>query len=96
MHEGLVKPNQKNGHYGHGRERYDAIEAVLDGAPVGEDAQVTAWRALAAAAQEPNPEDVTSNTQWSVVFDNTNLTADIAIRRRFEDVHHADIHGNII
>ena len=96
MHEGLVKPNQKNGHYGHGRERYDAIEAVLDGAPVGEDAQVTAWRALAAAAQEPNPEDVTSNTQWSVVFDNTNLTADIAIRRRFEDVYHADIHGNII
>ena len=96
MHEGLVKPNQKNGRYGHGRERYDAIEAVLDGAPVGEDAQVTAWRALAAAAQEPNPEDVTSNTQWSVVFDNTNLTADIAIRRRFDDVHHADIHGNII
>lgn len=95
MHKERVLPNQKNGHYGHGRERYDAIERVLDAAAAGEDAQVRAWRALRAASQEPNPEDITSNTQWSVVFDNKNLTADIALRRRWNDVHHADIHGNM-
>ena len=35
----------------------------------------TAWRALRASAQNPNPEDVTSNTQWSLVYDDTALTA---------------------
>lgn len=77
-------------------ERYDAISAVLDEAPMGQDAQVTAWEALRTASQEPNPEDVTSNTQWSIVFDNANLTADVALRRRWGDVHHADIHGNMV
>lgn len=96
MHEDKVAPFQKNGAYGHGRERYDAISAVLDGAPSGQDAQVTAWKALRTASQEPNPEDVTSNTQWSIVFDNANLTADVALRRRWADVHHADIHGNMV
>lgn len=96
MHKQFVKPNQKNGHYGHGRERFDAIERVLDAAPVDEDAQVTAWRALRTAAQEPNPEDVTSNTQWSVVFDTKNLTADVALRRCFDDVYHATIHGSVL
>ena len=96
MHKQRVLPNQKNGQYGHGRERYDAIERVLDGAPAGEDAQVTAWRALRAASQEPNPEDVTSNTQWSVVFDTKNLTADVALRRRWGDVHHATVTGAVL
>ena len=96
MHQDKVAPFQRNGAYGHGRERYDAISAVLDGAPMGQDAQVTAWKALRTASQEPNPEDVTSNTQWSIVFDNANLTADVALRRRWADVHHADIHGNMV
>lgn len=96
MHEDKVAPFQRNGAYGHGRERYDAISAVLDEAPMGQDAQVTAWKALRTASQEPNPEDVTSNTQWSIVFDNANLTADVALRRRWGDVHHADIHGNMV
>lgn len=95
MHQEKVAPNQKNGHYGHGRERFDAIEEVLDDAPANEAAHETAWRALRAASQEPNPEDITSNTQWSIVFDNKNLTADIALRRRWDDVHHADIHGAV-
>ena len=96
MHQDKVAPFQRNGAYGHGRERYDAISAVLDGAPMGQDAQVTAWKALRTASQEPNPEDVTSNTQWSIVFDNANLTADVALRGRWADVHHADIHGNMV
>ena len=40
-----------------------------------------AWQALQAASQEPNPKDVTSNTQWSILYDNTNCTATIALRR---------------
>ncbi len=34
-----------------------------------------------AAAQDPNPHDITSNTQWSILYDNTDISADIAIRR---------------
>ena len=44
-----------------------------------------AWQALRAAAQEPNPEDITSNTQWSVVFNNTDLTAEVCLRRNWDD-----------
>ena len=75
-----VLPNQKNGIYGHGRERYDAIEEVLD-SNAGAITPDIAWQALQAASQEPNPKDVTSNTQWSILYDNTNRTATIALRR---------------
>ena len=81
-----VSPNQRNGELGHGKERADAIAAVLDAASGAITVDV-AWEALKAAAQEPNPNDVTSNTQWSVVFDDTNLTADIAIGRAWDDVY---------
>lgn len=81
-----VSPNQRNGELGHGKERADAIAAVLDAAS-GAIIVDVAWEALKAASQEPNPDDVTSNTQWSVVFDDTDLTADIAIRRAWDDVY---------
>ena len=57
-----VLPNQKNGELGHGKERVIAIADVLD-AHVGAQDEAVAWKALRAAAQEPNPEDITSNTQ---------------------------------
>ncbi len=41
-----------------------------------------------AAAQDPNSHDITSNTQWSILYDNTDLSADIAIRRHWNDMHH--------
>ena len=78
-------PNQKNGILGLGKERADAIARVLD-ENEGSITNDVAWEALKAAAQNPNPEDVTSNTQWSIVYDNTNLTADIALRRNWNDV----------
>lgn len=80
MYKDKVLPNQKNGIYGHGRERYDAIEEVLD-SNAGAITPDIAWQALQAASQEPNPKDVTSNTQWSILYDNTNRTATIALRR---------------
>ncbi len=86
-----VEPNQKNGIYGHGKERYNAIMEVLDTGRTGMDA---AWDALQAAAQDPNPNDVTSNTQWSLVYDDTALTAQIVIRRNWADVAHYDLNTN--
>lgn len=80
-----VLPNQKNGELGHGKERAVAIADVLD-AHAGAQDETVAWKALRAAAQEPNPEDITSNTQWSVVFDNTEPAAAITLRRHWGNV----------
>ena len=93
----LVKPNQRNGIYGHGKERYDAIMEVLAMRdPDGDIPADTAWKALQAAAQDPSPNDVTSNTQWSLVYDDTDLTAQIVIRRKWDDVIHYDLNTNEI
>ena len=79
-----VLPNQRNGIYGHGKERYDKMEAIFE---YEENHSIdVAWEALKAAAQEPSAEDITSNTQWSIVYDDTNLTAEIVFRRNWDDV----------
>ena len=83
-------PNQKNGIYGHGRERYDAVMKVLE-EEKGNYTNDTVWKAMKSAAQNPNPVDVTSNTQWSVSYNNTDLTAEIAIRRNWEDIIHIEL-----
>ena len=44
------------------------------------------WKALRAAAQDPKPNDITSNTQWSIEYNNTQRNAQIAIRRYWQDV----------
>ena len=67
-------PNQKNGIYGHGRERYDAVMKVLE-EEKGNYTNDTVWKAMKSAAQYPDPDDITSNTQWSVSYNNTDLTA---------------------
>ena len=84
MYTEKVLPNQKNGIYGAGKERWESIMNVLTENEGKVDREV-AWAALRSAAQDPNPEDVTSNTQWSIVFDNNDGTAEISLRRRFED-----------
>lgn len=85
-----VLPNQKNGIYGHGRERYDAVMNVFEDEK-GNYTNDTVWNAMKAAAQNPDPDAITSNTQWSVSYNNTDLTADIVIRRNWEDVTHFEI-----
>ena len=87
-----VEPNQKNGIYGHGKERYDSIMEILN-EDSDNQAEQTTWNALKAASQEPNPEEITSNTQWSIVYDNTNCTAKIALRRKWNQITEFDIHG---
>ena len=90
-----VLPNQKNGIYGHGRERYDAVEDVLN-KETGSYTVDTAWEGLQAAQQLPNPEDVTSNTQWSIVYNDTELTAQIVLRRHWEDVTEYHLTSNTV
>lgn len=94
MYRDKVKPHQHNDPYGHGRERYDSIEAVLTEA--GDSAtEETAWQAVKASSQEPNEGDITSNTQWSIVYDNTELTAGIALRRDWDNIIHYDLKAEI-
>ena len=93
-HKDEVLPNQKNGIYGHGRERYDAVLKVLD-TEKGNYTNDTVWNALKSAAQDPNPDDITSNTQWSIAYNNTDLTAEIAIRRNWEDVTRCELENKV-
>lgn len=83
-----VDPNKKkNGKYGHGKDRWITIEKVLSEAK--ELNEKTAWDALRAVAQLPNPNDptdVTSNTQWSVVYDLNELSANLVLRRDWNNV----------
>lgn len=92
LYKDRVLPNQKNGIYGHGRERFDAIETVL--ADAVNPSSDTVWQALQAAAQEPKEGDVTSNTQWSLDYNNSDLTVDIVLRRNWEDGLHYDLNTN--
>lgn len=87
-----VLPNQKNGIYGHGRERYDAVEAIF--AEKTEPTVETVWSALQAASQEPNPENITSNTQWSLNYNNTDKTVEIVLRRHWENMLTYDLTAN--
>jgi len=81
-----VLPNQKNGVYGHGRERYDKIENIfLKNAGKGDSS--VGWEALKAASQLPNPDNVTSNTQWSALYDLNNLTYEFVLHRKWNDVY---------
>lgn len=90
-----VLPNQRNGIYGHGRERYDAVEEILN-----KEADFytvdTAWEGLRATQQLLNPEDVTSNTQWSIVYNDTDLSAQIVLRRHWKDMTKYDLISNTV
>lgn len=70
--------------YGHGIDRYEMILDVLC-RENGAYRRKTVWDALQKASQLPNPEDVTSNTQWSIVYDNSHRTAEITVRRHWDD-----------
>lgn len=92
LYQEKVLPNQRNSIYGHGRERYDAVLDVFR-QQKGNYTDDTVWAALRAASQDPEPESVTSNTQWSVAYNNTDLTSDIVIRRNWKDITHYDLKG---
>ena len=73
--------------FGHGYDRYETILDILCRED-GEYRLETVWDCLREASQLPNPDDITSNTQWSVVYDHVNRTADVVQRRQWEETHH--------
>ena len=90
-----VQPDQKNDIFGHGKERYEKIEAILTAAAdsITED---DAWDALKAASQLPKEGDVTSNTQWSALYNDTDLTLDLILRRDWDVVTSYSLTENAI
>ena len=84
MYEDIVISNQKNGMYGQGKERRDRAEAVIEAAG-NETGKETAWEAAKAASTAPDPESIISNTQWTVVYDITDLTHEFTLHRHWED-----------
>lgn len=66
--------------YGHGRARYFIVYNMLCDEKIKKD-NVMAWNAVKASSQKEQPDNPTSNTQWSIVYNNTDLTADVAFRR---------------
>lgn len=94
IYKDKVLPNQKNGIYGHGKDRYDKIEKIFN--ENKEYTTDTAWEALKSASQEPKEGDVTSNTQWSIVYNNTDLSADVVLRRDWDTVISYDLKTNTI
>ena len=73
--------------YGHGYDRFETILDIL----CREDSAYssnTVWDCLQQSSQLPKPDDITSNTQWSVVYDHANLSADVVQRRHWEETHH--------
>lgn len=95
LYSDKVTDNGKNGIYGHGKDRYDKIEKVFDTAD-GEFTNDTAWEALKSAAQTPNDVDITSNTQWSIVFNNTDKTLEFVLHRNWSDIISYDLNTNKI
>lgn len=88
-------PEVDNGIYGHGKDRYVKIEEVFEAA--GDSfVNETAWEALKAAQQYPDATDLTSNTQWSIVFNNTDRTLGIVLHRHWTDVISYDLNTNQI
>lgn len=90
-----VQPDQKNDIFGHGKERYEKIEAILTAAAdsITED---DAWDALKAASQLPKEGNVTSNTQWSALYNDTDLTLDLVLRRDWDVVTSYSLTENAI
>ena len=75
-------PNQKNGIYGHGKERYDKMEAIFD---YEEVTQHAAWEALVSrttGAAERKLPVIPSGLLFMMIP----ISPQIALRRNWEDV----------
>ena len=82
-----ISPKMADHEYGgksnHGRDRYDILgNALKDNANVLTKEQ--AMSVLEAASQPKNPLKLTSNTQWSIVYDLTARTATVCPLRNYD------------
>lgn len=72
------------GTFGHGHDRYQIVCNILAESPL---TKAKLWKALYDAAQKEEIGDITSNTQWSVLFNNSNPSAEIVIHRNWSDIN---------
>ena len=86
------KQDELGNRYGHGKDRYDKMEEVFENAN-GDFTKTVAWQALKTASQEPGAS-LTSNTQWSIVFNNSDLTLEFALRRNWDEIIQYDLKTN--
>lgn len=84
MYEDKVISNQTNGIYGRGKERRDRVEKVIEEAEQTD--KMTAWTAAASASTAPDPESIISNTQWSVIYNTTDLKHEFVLHRHWDNV----------
>ena len=78
-----VTMTKDNGPYGHGRDRYSKVMDIIKRNNHNCSSRET-WDALKAVAQIPSTDgEITSNTQWSIIFNNTLLMSTLALRRDF-------------
>ena len=81
----LISPKKAN--FGKGQDRYKTIMTTLD-EKEGILSEEEAMDLLSKVYQsDPDAKDSTSNTQWSVVYNNTDLTLDISINGNYEQVY---------
>ncbi|MBO2517170.1 MAG: hypothetical protein CW338_07875, partial [Clostridiales bacterium] len=85
MYEDIVVPGPNNGKYGTGKERRDRIEDTIERAGDNTD-NLTAMAALRSASTAPDPESIISNTQWSIVYNLTDLSHEFVLHRRWADI----------
>lgn len=86
------KQDELGNRYGHGKDRYDKMEEIFENAN-GDFTKTVAWQALKTASQEPGAS-LTSNTQWSIVFNNSDLTLEFALRRNWDEIIQYDLKTN--
>lgn len=94
LHKDKVRSYEgKNDGYGHGLDRYETIEAIFDAADNADGD--TAWQALTAASQSADGS-VTSNTQWSIVYNNSERSLEFVHRRNWDDGIRYDLNTNTV
>lgn len=89
MYEDQVEPYKVHEKYGRGRERRDHIEETIEAA-AGNTSLTTAWDAAKSASQKPDPTSIVSNTQWTVIYNNTDKTHEFVLHRNWDDVFKFD------
>lgn len=67
--------------FGHGHKRYKTAYDIITAPSVTEE---DLWKALEDTSQEYDEDNPTSNTQWSILYNNTNKSAEVVIRRDFK------------
>lgn len=70
--------------FGHGHGRY---KTVMNNLKIEKLSRNDLWRTLMDTSQTYEEGNTTSNTQWSILFNNTEKSAEIAIQKIFLDKH---------